>query len=1585
MAELGLAIAGVAATGAALSKSLYSLYQSARDAYKEARDVALRVKLLKDVLRQLRKTVARCEDVYTIDLETDIRDALSHSREIFRRIDALTSPLVPRGQQRTSDPSMSQRVRWHFRKGEVRVLQCQLDGIATAVNLMISIIALNRQLSADLNENDQPNARVSTTLRWTSQLVSSGRTTLTNLAIVEDTYFAELPTPDVGSTSQRQFVDAQPLTGEHLERIADWLRGVVRFSEGDRASGRSQSSASHRSNVTLSTAQRRIVGDASGEVELLLDKWTTASESRSRISDCDMALRLSSGRMTSPVLSSSSPSSSSESSEDSDAESSPDFENDSVDSEVEMEVPVESLLSSQPELFEAEASPRHSVALHPSPGVLDDADGRNSGHHARVDSGHTPIDGHLREMLSQGSAQSTSEHHARRFQTQTPRIPKARTITDGGSELSVRTLSSRATVRASLPAVAGETSPTPSPAIAPSWRKVPLPTALLDTGPEDQTIRDLRKVERQRRVQVAEPFEEGSTSADTFVRVRNWVIDQNGGEAPTETPSNRSTFGQSPFSELSILESVGTRAPTVMTGLSALGTADDPRRMEKLLKLGSSKMRARSYAEAAFHYREAYALKIQQGSDDDPELTEIQFRIAVIFGELKRFGSAQKLLEAVLTKQKLQLGENAVQTQLSAHYLARLYGKQKDWSKAKELYALIWNTRKDVLGDTAASTKDRYLALRSGQELTEVLLHLNLFTDALDIARRIEPAAIELKGTSDMRFTLTVKCMIGVCLCKLGQYDEAEPLLKATLHTLNEIPNPSLSIIADCRAQLASLALRAGANEEAEAHARYAWDHRTKALGDMHPFSVEAAEHLCQALYQQAKHGEAKIILSELYTKLRRSGETNSVLTLKLGSLYARSLLASSENAKAQEILKVIYKAAQQTKDNVSKERMEIAEQLAPLVMKTAEAEKRIMKKTEHKMLAKEVYKDLYESQRHVLGPDSSVTLDTGHTYGGLCFELLDLKTAERVLNVVWLIRKQTLGEHDPSSIASGYQLGQVFFWSNKSTLAIATIGSVYDLNSMVYGQSNLKTVQSMEMLGLTLISERPDQQQLQEAYDLLDLAFRTRQDAFGLTTETYGAGLRLAVLSVTRDDLLRAQDIFQWMYRNADTSSGFRYEIVKVFGGVTACALAYIRGHEEAGNRILRKTVRFICATAPLTSGDFMFFSYGRAFILFLQGRRRSALKVLYHLWQQYRASRVIADRFKHRSAEIYLMAIILDALMSRRPIPPQADFVNDWIHEQRGTKSFVMQLAVLAALFCGKLGFHEISRTLLEWVYKCKKRLYGRFKRETMEMLLVCHIQRLVAHTARKNGEQKDWTKKDPRVYISLIWPICIKLIARIPQAMKESEFFTRILPKVLAQFSFVKAAVATALRIAMAELTNPFLQAIHATNWAQIPEQATSRAWTISEASSDAGSDDDLQNSDKRKPALLTAPEGSQIPDVIKDYFARRPRRQSPSLRSRSRSRSRSSSPVMAEGGSTRRSVRSFANERQSLIGDNEVDRLSSLGASLLDFGALSDDNQSRVETDIAEMHDAIVHNNVSADDIARAEARVDDLEAELESSW
>jgi tetratricopeptide (TPR) repeat protein len=1538
MADLGLAIAGLAGIAGSIAKSLYEFYQSARDAHKDAKEVATHIELLESVLNELHQTVDEVNGVCSESAEHAIRGLLTRCNGIFCKVRKHTDPYDQCQKPKRSLGRLSNRLKWHFRKDEVKLLIAQLDSIKSTLHLMVTVQGIGKQLSHERARQldvEQTSPVLRHRLELASQVVAGQRSCLADLSIIEEEILVVWVSQPPGESSHSTNYESLP-----FDRIYAWLSGVVGLSDRGSAGSRAQSAMSFRSAITLSAEQRSIAGDASDDVEMLLEKWTNLSDTRSRpAQSIDEHLE--------------------EPGADHKAENSieprgPIGEKDCSKSKGDFGDKVDRIRTGSASSHKDDI-PEQPTCEGPSPTVVCMAT------KATVET-------------DDGSSSQTSHESPEEIAEEPSEPNGVIPATESPGEQFASSDSRR-----SSPNIHPETGEN-----IPSWRTVPMPiltSAMIDEDAE--TVRELRRVEQADGVR----FTGDPSPEDRYSRVENWVLgDDAASETTTETrtgtATGRPSLFRSPFSDMSILGA--SAAPSVISSVSIAKDPNDPKYVDGLIKTANKLLSLKKYKEAASVYKDAYQRVKEDEDDAGPQTIQIEFRIGVVFAELQKYSHAERMLRRAYSKQQDTLGEDNADTQLTAHYLGRMLSRQRKWEEANEIYRPLWNSRRTTIGKETAKPRDVDNTLRTGQEFGRVLLELAKTEHAIKVLREVYTSSKSIRGTDDSRITLETGIRLGSALRQTEDFEEAGEIVQAVFESCQKLsPEPS-SILADCLHELANLALHRSEFSEAEHLARRAWESRIEFKGREHLDTLECASCLGKALKSQQSHDEAEKIYREVYRGLDRALGKKHSRTLKASADLSEVLIAREKHEEAEEILTQSFTASLAAGDRAMNEKLAIAEQLGPLIIRDArtsnEDEGGKAPQQSRMQQAMSVYKTLYFCQRRVLGVQSVATLQSGQQFGILCFDLLEYKIAEKVLSHVWVGQQAVLGADNPESITTGYHLGQVFWRTGRAQDAIATMGSVYDLSTQVLGLKSLRTIESAEILALILTTDRSSSVRRDEANQLLKWTLQARRELFGPTNSTMAACFRVASISITQGRLREAEELFGWMFEYGKSMSSMAkgyFSLGKVASGyvtlhcknrqflpsssylftlpplseimfgltgplmahrIMSSSLAFLRQDNTTGNLGWQRLINYMGTVVGEENGVVEKFQYIQAAMLLLQdesGRFQNILKDILNARRK-----ALGDRHwrTKSAASILCIGLMIDALVADKPIPPEADHVNDWLFNVTKKPTIPMRFCLIAALACSYGRFDGLAKLLFKWLHNANKRLYGRLGRETLKTLATFHaVKRLVVSKMRKAGPSKDWSRHDPRQIIHELWEKTIKKLKEtLENRVFTNEKYTVHLPMILAQISVWRSITRDVLEQQLLWTLLPIMQLSGDTK--DLPFRnmvpGSNRLWSQVNGSPNTLEDRDLRN-------LL---ENGRIVEVENDDGV---------------------SIAFSE-----------------IIGADFPLQFASLGGSLLDLSSTLEDGPRRAESRIEELEETMTQGLISEQDIVEVKSNIEAFEKETE---
>ena len=273
MADLALAIVGVAATGFTASKALYDLYNNIQGVPAEVVDIANDLKLMTNILRNLKHTVKKRQQLISREGLKTAKELLDTYNGPFEEINAIIRMHKPEGQGRLGlRLGLVKRISWRYKRTKVLLLRARIESLNSMLQLMIGVL----QLRADLNSAEDNQKAYETlphvlpSFNKVNDAVRQGAESVENLRLLElaDTY---------RSTHAQYTNDARvrpaPSGQQSISEILGQKLGMD--DEGSTTVQASMSTTTLLSSAAISSA---VGSDASVEtirtVSHLLDQWT---------------------------------------------------------------------------------------------------------------------------------------------------------------------------------------------------------------------------------------------------------------------------------------------------------------------------------------------------------------------------------------------------------------------------------------------------------------------------------------------------------------------------------------------------------------------------------------------------------------------------------------------------------------------------------------------------------------------------------------------------------------------------------------------------------------------------------------------------------------------------------------------------------------------------------------------------------------------------------------------------------------------------------------------------------------------------------------------------------------------------------------------------------------------------------------------------------------------------------------------------------------------------------------------------------------------------------------------------------------
>ena len=183
-------VAGIAAVGVQLSKSLYDVITTINDGKEEIRDIADNVSLLAYVLEQLQDVLSREKLHFRPALEENANIIVSRCDSIFKDIKKHT---------RGSKGDTPSKLVWYFKRSRVKPLRASLESLKSTLNILLHIIQLAKttQEALDSPAKDRKERMIFSERRSLVYHVIDNRLSVAKLKILEQEVLQEKPELDL--------------------------------------------------------------------------------------------------------------------------------------------------------------------------------------------------------------------------------------------------------------------------------------------------------------------------------------------------------------------------------------------------------------------------------------------------------------------------------------------------------------------------------------------------------------------------------------------------------------------------------------------------------------------------------------------------------------------------------------------------------------------------------------------------------------------------------------------------------------------------------------------------------------------------------------------------------------------------------------------------------------------------------------------------------------------------------------------------------------------------------------------------------------------------------------------------------------------------------------------------------------------------------------------------------------------------------------------------------------------------------------------------------------------------------------------
>jgi len=409
----------------------------------------------------------------------------------------------------------------------------------------------------------------------------------------------------------------------------------------------------------------------------------------------------------------------------------------------------------------------------------------------------------------------------------------------------------------------------------------------------------------------------------------------------------------------------------------------------------------------------------------------------------------------------------------------------------------------------------------------------------------------------------------------------------------------------------------------------------------------------------------------------------------------------------------------------------------------------------------------------------------------------------QAVLREVWARRQSLLGETHPQTLESGFQLGQVYFKTDRHDAALSVHGSVYGSRKDLFGPQSPQTIQSAEVYGQVLMCRESTNAQIQDGWTLLHQTLDVKKDMLGINLETVTSALRLATISAISGKFAESAEVFAWIFEvradGLDLSGTPGFLPGKLAAGLAAAGMAFLDRNDPKGNRLLRRVSDLTGEIYGTGSQATQTFVYVQAGALFLQRKEDKCRSILRRAFETRKVSFGRRHPQTKAAGIILAMEIFIDTLLSKSRVDEELDEINDWLLEFAPDEekwTFVMRFCQTGAVIATTLKLENLSKAMLSWLYRTQKRRNGLFNRSTLGTLVLSHSLRLYTMYRRKSKKvpTAEGLRRDPRIFTPDLWPAFVHTMANRLARFSQMPFVAETLANFLRHSPMWKSVEAT-----------------------------------------------------------------------------------------------------------------------------------------------------------------------------------------------
>ncbi len=360
-----------------------------------------------------------------------------------------------------------------------------------------------------------------------------------------------------------------------------------------------------------------------------------------------------------------------------------------------------------------------------------------------------------------------------------------------------------------------------------------------------------------------------------------------------------------------VLESIDPNTKTVasagiMPDLIAeieAGLADYPLIQARCYeKIGNVFRQLGAFEEARPNFEKALATRRVHLERFDPEIAKALHHLGALNWDVADYAGAEAQYREALEIRRAAFGEAHVSVAETKQHLAITLRARGRMGEAADLLREVLTLRIRLLGREHAEVA----AVQN--ELAVLLMETGKYAEAeplfrLALARVVNAPSEQLRGEDRPQYIGRAQTSLGACLVEVGELDEAEALLLASLEGKREMLGDSHVSVSSTLHWLAKLRLRQDRLADAELLAREAVDIRRAAWPMGHPFLAGSLGLLGEILLIDERAEQAAALLAEALEMHDARQPPGYWLGGHVASLLGAAMAELNESIEAEALL----------------------------------------------------------------------------------------------------------------------------------------------------------------------------------------------------------------------------------------------------------------------------------------------------------------------------------------------------------------------------------------------------------------------------------------------------------------------------------------------------------------------------------------------------------------------------------------------------------------------------------------------------------------------------------------------------------